>query len=68
MKQQIIFCYIGIIIFLNFSCNDIYKAGNSSQLLGIEIETNINQDVAFKYFDISKLLKNFNCSKSIIII
>lgn len=63
MKQQIIFCYIGIIIFFNFSCNDIYKAGNSSKLLGIEIETNINQDIAFKYFDTSKSLKKFQLPK-----
>jgi len=52
-------CYLAVFIFLNFSCNDIYKAGNSRQLLDIQIESNINQDVAFKYFDTSKEFESF---------
>jgi hypothetical protein len=43
----------------NISCNDTYKAGNSSPLLGIQIESNINQDIAFKYFDTSKEFESF---------
>jgi len=63
MKLKIIYWCIGIIILLNFSCNDIYKAGNSSQLMGIEIESNINQDIAFKYMDTSKSLIEFQLPK-----
>ena len=50
---------LAIIIFLANSCNDIYKAGNSSPLLGIQIECNLNQDVAFQYFDTSRQMESF---------
>ena len=50
IKSNIIFFYI----FFNISCNDIYKAGNSNPSLNIEIQTNVNQDVAFKFLDTSR--------------
>lgn len=41
------------------ACNDIYKAGSGIQLLSVEIKTNINQDVAFKYLDSSDILSKY---------
>jgi hypothetical protein len=46
--------FVFLIIFFSISCNDLYKAGNSNPSLNIEIETNINQDVAFKFLDTSR--------------
>ena len=60
MKESgMIINFILFIIFI-LSCNDIYKAGNSNPELHIQIETNIDQEIAFKYLDSSKTLIKYN--------
>ena len=60
MKERgMIINFIVFIIFI-LSCNDIYKAGNSNPELHIQIETNIDQEIAFKYLDSSKTLIKYN--------
>lgn len=56
-------CGIFFFILLFISCNDIYKAGNGIKLLSIEIKTNINQDVAFRYLDSSSILTKYQLPK-----
>lgn len=54
--SKILFC---IIIFVNFCCNEVYKAGNGIELLNIEIVSNINQNEAFKYLDSNANLEKY---------
>lgn len=49
--RKIFLGWLIMFVTLTISCNDLYKAGNSIPLLGIQIESNINENVAFKYID-----------------